>query len=182
MKKSHNIDEKYLDKIISVAYGDAGLFDKLEVFVRAKRSPEVEKLLKEYMQTADAVHLMGKEECPAETVRSAEKITGGRISLRRNTLVRTAGLLLMRPAMSAAAAVVILSIAALVIFRQPKEEQKYSKAEVENAELQVKESLSLIGKVFKKTQYRLADEVLGKQVAAPLQKSIEAVNDLLKGG
>ena len=51
-KKSNKIDEKLLDKIIAVAYSDAGLYDRIIVWVKSKNNPEIKGLLDEYKLTA----------------------------------------------------------------------------------------------------------------------------------
>ncbi len=40
---SNKIDEKLLDKIIAVAYGDAGLYDRLVVWMNAREIRKIEK-------------------------------------------------------------------------------------------------------------------------------------------
>ena len=36
---SNKIDEKLLDKIIAVAYNDAGIYDRMVVWINARRYP-----------------------------------------------------------------------------------------------------------------------------------------------
>jgi len=47
-KSSYKIDEKLLDKIIAVAYSDAGLYDRMVVWINVRRDPEIKGLLDEY--------------------------------------------------------------------------------------------------------------------------------------
>ena len=178
MKQQKIIDDKYLDKIISVAYGDAGMFDKLLVYSDSQKYPEVKKLLDEYSATADEVNSFANQKCPDDLVKKIGKETID----RRKDKTGKYSIVFRSPIFSSAALVFIIAIAALLIFRQPNPEQKFSKAEVLTAEMQVKQSLGLVGKIFKKTQNTISYDVLDKQVVPPIKKGMNAVNNLLNGG
>ena len=60
------MNEKLLNRIISVAYGDADFFEKLKIYFLAAGNSEVKRLLSEYKATAKAVHKLEQEECPQE--------------------------------------------------------------------------------------------------------------------
>ena len=182
MKQQKIIDDKYLDKIISVAYSDAGIFDRLIVYRDSKIYPEVKKLLEEYRLTADEVMNIANQKCPDKLVINIDsKIKKESLNSRRNIPGRYS-IIFRKPVFSSAALVIILVIAALIIFRQPNPEQKYSKAEILTAEMQVKQSLGLVGKIFKKTQNTISYDVLDKQVVPPITRGMNVVNNLLNGG
>ena len=67
---SNKIDEKLLDKIIAVAYGDAGLYDRLIVWMHARRDPEIKTLLDEYRLTAYSVHSLDEKKLPEANLKS----------------------------------------------------------------------------------------------------------------
>ena len=54
-KKSSKISEEFLNKIISVAYKDAKIFDKAVVYYLAFRNSEIKKLLNDFKKTAAEV-------------------------------------------------------------------------------------------------------------------------------
>ena len=64
------MEEKLLNKIISVAYRDANLLDKLKINWLAKKNLEVKKLLSEYKIIANQTHNLDLEECPEEIIDS----------------------------------------------------------------------------------------------------------------
>ena len=63
-KRSHNISDKLLERIISVAYGDSGWLEKIIINRKAKSNPEILQLLEEYKLTADSVHRIKQSEVP----------------------------------------------------------------------------------------------------------------------
>ena len=75
-KKLNKMDENILDKIISVAYKDASLKDRINVYFLAKKNPEVKKLLTEYRETAGNARKVPMEECPDSVITSLEIKTG----------------------------------------------------------------------------------------------------------
>ena len=176
MKRQKVIDDRYLDKIVSVAYGDAGILDKLIVYRDAKKNPQVKKLLDEYKATAVEVKDIASKKCPDKLIENTEA------QIRKEKTPVKYSIVFQKPVYSSAALAIIIAIAALLIFRQPNQGQKYSKAEVLTAEMQVKQSLGLVGKIFKKTQNTISYDVLDKQVAPPIKKGMNVVNNLLNGG
>jgi hypothetical protein len=182
MKRSNHINDEFIDKIISVAYGDAGFFDKIKVRKAAERDPEVRKLLEEYRETAGALGLMKLEKCPDEVVASARRKTGVDVS-RVSFWGRFLGALTYRPVVPLAAAVLVAALFFSIFFiDRPGVDQHYTHAQVLTAERQVKESLAIVGRVFNITEDQLQNQIIKKQVVPPLRQSILIVNDLFKGG
>ncbi len=171
-KKLNNIDEEILDKIIAVAYKDASLNDRISIYLLAKRNPEVKRLLNEYMETAGNVKKVPLEECPDSVIKSLEIKTGK----EKKSFV-------IKPAYAFAIIVLFVSALVFVLLNQNKEkEQVYSKAEVAHAEMQVKTSLAILNKVFKKTESLIEDDILPKRIGKPVQKSFSIINEVLIGG
>ncbi len=181
MNQSKHISDDLHDRIIAVAYGDAGIIDKLKVFLNAAKNHEVKKLLAEYKETAAAVNSFKEEKCPVEIIDSVNKKIKPELNGRRKEIL-TLGKFIKKPAVVFSTAVIVLGIFAMVLFYKPENKPEYSQAQVELAEKQVKESLALVGEVFRKTQYKLADDVLGKQVSPPIKKGMNLINNLFKGG
>ncbi|MHB1688071.1 MAG: hypothetical protein ACYCVH_11940 [Ignavibacteriaceae bacterium] len=182
MKKHFEVDKKYLDKIITVAYGDGNLFDKIEVYLKAYSNPSVKKLLNEYKLTSKAVESIYKEYLPNDILKTVQK----KVNIEENKLDSFFSgafkFLVFKPMYSVAAVIIILSISTFLLVRQPKPEKTYSKVEVELAEKQVKESFALVGKILAKTQNKVTNEIIGKEVVRPIQKGTAVINNLFNGG
>lgn len=169
-KKLNNIDENILDKIIAVAYKDASLKDRINVYFLARNDPEVKRLLNEYRETAGNVKKIPMEECPDSVITSLEIKTGKE---KKSFIIKPAH----------AFTIVVLFISALVfVLLNQKKEPVYTKAEVAQAEIQVKTSLAIINRVFRKTENLLDDDILPKRVGKPVQKSFSIINQVLIGG
>jgi len=178
---SNKINEKLLDKIISVAYSDAGLYDRLVVWIKAMRNPEVEKMLSEYKLTAKSVHQIAESELPESTISPVRQQIKGR---QKNDFI---GSIIYsfasKPLLSASmAGIIILIIISVLLFFNPPPEQKYTRAEIEIAQQQLGTSLAIVNKVFRKTEIKIDEEVLSKHVSKPLNKGLIYLNEYLIGG
>ncbi len=183
MKQQHNINDEFLDTIISVAYGDAKLSEKIRVHLAARKDPRVKELLNDYKSTAESLALLREEKCPEYIVNTADKVTGTGEQKAGSAWIETLGFFFKRPVLSASAAVVVIAIlVSVLLIRQPDVQPAYSQAQVELAQKQVEESLGMVGKVFKETKYTLATQILLKKVSPPLHESFTIINDLFKGG
>ncbi len=181
MNRLKHIKEDLHDRIVTVAYGDAGIIDKLKVYFNAAKNPDVKKLLAEYKETAKAVSSFKEGNCPDGIIDSVNKKIKSELNSSRKDMLPLSTFL-KKPVVVFSTAVIVLGISALLIFNKPENKPEYSKTQVELAEKQVKESFALVGEVFKKTQYKLAEDVLGKQVSPPIKKGINLINNLFKGG
>lgn len=181
MNRLKPINEELHNRVVSVAYGDASLIDRIRVYFEGLKNSEVKKLLAEYKETAATVNSIASEECPDEIIDSINNKIKQELSSSRKDK-QSFGILIKKPAIVFATAVIVLGIFTLIFLNKPENKTQYSKAQVESAEKQVKKSLALVGEVFRKTQYKLADDVLGKQVSPPIKKSMNLINDLFKGG
>ncbi len=180
-----NISEQLLDKIISVAYGDAGLFDKITVWIKAKTDPEVKNLLNEYSVTAESIHRLSQEDLPAEienAIRKKVGVTNNR-EKPQSQLSYAFISFFAKPAYPAAAiGLIVAVIISFMLFKQPAASHTYTKAEIELAQKQLEKSFAIIGKVFEDTEKQLDDEVLSKRVSKPLSKELKFLNDYFIGG
>ena len=171
-RKSDNIDEEMLDRIIATAYKDASLAERIKVYFLTRKNPEIKKLFNEYREIADKVKKVPLEECPDSVIKSIELKTGNEnISFK------------LRPAYIFAATVLVVStLVAVLLYQNKEKETVYSKAEIELAEQQVKTSLAILNKVFKKTEDLIQKDILPKRVGKPLNKSLSIINEVLIGG
>ncbi len=171
-KNLNDISEEILDKIIAVAYKDASLKDRISIYFVAKKNPEVNRLLKEYKETAGNVKKVPLEECPDFVIKSLEIKTGK----EKKSFV-------IKPAYAFAITILVISTLVFVLLNHNKEKEPvYTKAEVAQAEMQVKTSLAILNKVFKKTENLIEDDILPKRVGKPVQKSFSIINQVLIGG
>lgn len=182
MKKHININEKYLERIISAAYGSSNLTDKIKIYIDCLFNSEVKAVYNEYQKTAAAVKSLQKIECPDEVLLKAHKsIEHLKSTITKRRLIES--LFIGKPSfISLAALAAVIGIIGFLIFKSPASEQTYSQQEIETAEEQLRDSFERIGLVFKKTRSVIEEEVLPKQVGQPILKSINKLNDLLLGG
>ena len=75
-----------------------------------------------------------------------------------------------------------IAIVSFILFRDPTPTPKYSKAEIELAEKQFRESIAIVGKIFEKAEKDFGNEILNKQVNKNLSRGYFLVNNILIGG
>ncbi len=180
-KKSFELNEAMHNKIISVAYGDAGLLDRRKIMQAAAENEEVRNLLDEYKKTAREVKKIDLEEFPQELLKTIESKT---ISLKKNTntfFYDLYSVILSRPGYSAAVTIVLVAAMVISLIINKPVQYNYSAAEINVADKQAKYAFEIVGKIFNETNITLQKEVLGKAVAKPLNESIGVVNKLIKG-
>jgi len=165
-------DEDTLNKIISAAYKDAPLTDRLKVYLLARKNDEVKKIFDEYRITAGHIKKIKPDECPDYLIESVKaKVKPGE------------KIFILRPAFIFTAALLIITITvSLLVFHNKEEKPVYSKTEIELAEKQVKTSLVILNKIFKKTENMIQEDILLRRVGRPVHKSLTIINDVLIGG
>jgi len=180
-KSSNKIDEKMLDKIIAVAYSDAEMYDRIVVWMNARRYPEIEKMLAEYKLTAKSVHQLIETDLLVSTLSSVRQRTTGKS--QNNFIGSIIYSFASKPLLSASTVgIIIITIVSVLLVYNPPPEQKYSKAEIEFAQKQLGESLAIVNKVFHQTRKKIDAEVITKYVSKPLNKGLNLINDYLIGG
>ena len=171
-RKYNEMDDIILNKIIAAAYNDAGLKDRIMIYFLTKRNPQAKRLFNEYRNTSKRVKRIPLEKCPDSVIES--------INI---TFTEKSKVMLFRPAYIFPVIILLVSILIAILITQSSEkEETYTKAEIELAEQQVKKSLAIVNKVFKKTENLINEEVLPKRVGRPIQKSISIINEVLIGG
>ncbi len=179
----NNIDEKLMEKIIRTAYGDANIIEKLFVKLKAKNNPEVKKLFDDYRKTASAVRNIPLFKYPEHQVNNTLKKMKITPVKEKSYLLDFVWLIAKRPLLSSATfAIVIASFVTVFWANRANMEQQYSKAEIVLAEQQVKESLNIVGRVLKRTQLKVEEEIINERVKEPLHKSFNIINNLFIGG
>lgn len=178
-KKSFKIDEKLLEKIVSVAYGNAGFIDKLGVRRLAKKYPEVKEALENYEKTAKELKKMDFSTCPDELIENVEKLINIDKKKERSLFSDLGSIFITKPLYSAAAVTIfVIAILFSTTLERNFEHSEFSKQEVEVAGEQVEKALALIGKVFNTARTTIEKDILTKQVSNPLNESVKSVNEL----
>jgi len=178
----NNIEESLLDKIIAVAYGDAGWIDRITIHRMAKKDPLVKQLLNEYRLTAASVHNIKETELPAIISETAKLKLGNEFNSNPAGSFIYAWLF-ARPIISTGiASIFVIAICGILLFNEPVPEYTYTEAEIELAQQQLQESISIVNKVFRKAETELDTEVMPIHVGKQVNKSFNLLNDLLIGG
>ena len=184
-KKEAKIEEDLLNKIISVAYNDAGLYDRFVVWIKAKKDPEVKNLLDEYSLTANSVHNIKPEEVSFNLYERLQD----KMSLQLGHQDVTSKLsyafysFFAKPVYTAASiAVILIAVVTFILFNSQEVKHTYTKAEIELAQKQFEQSIAIIGKAFNDAEKKLDEDVMTKHVSKPLNKSLNFLNDYLIGG
>lgn len=178
--KSVKIDKKLLDRIISAAYKDSPLRDRLFIKLKAARDPEVRMLYHEYQTTARSVHRLGKEACPESITSSIEKLMLGGQKKTSSFLLDIYGVVFSKPLYSAAMILVIVSAAVLsVSIRQKEQPRPYTQKQIALASQQASETLRMVGGILNETKSTVIREVLTEQVSKPINQSLSIVKNLI---
>jgi hypothetical protein len=184
-KISNKINTELIDKIINVAYGDAGIIDKIIVTWKAVSDESVKKLLEEYHTAANKVHKLRDADLPDYVVENVNnKIKPERVDENISSKISySVFALFSRKAIPfAAAGIIALTVISFLIFNEPAPTHKYTKAEIELADIQLKQSLAIVGKVFTKAERNFSEDILNKQINKKLSKGYYLVNNILTGG
>jgi len=182
MKYRLEIDEKIVNRIISVAYGDANPFDKIKIYLLAARNNEIKRLLTEYKITAGSIKNLKKENCPDEILQKIKNNSGLEKKFLLTPVIKFLQTLIYKPATITAAVLIIAAgIALFMIFNKGGKEQ-YSEKQIQLAEKQVKQSLVLVNKIFNRTANKLEYDILREQVAKPVHEGVSTINELFRGG
>jgi hypothetical protein len=179
MKEQTEIDGKFLDKIISVAYGNGSLFDKIEVHIKANSNPLVKKILYDYKATSKAVRYASKEYKLAAHLNIIKSELYTRDSFFISLFARLCMPNIIKAAYSAGAVTIIVIISIFFLLRPPRHEPAYSKEQIALAEKQVKESFALVEKILVKAQNKTTEDVIRNNVLRPIQKGNVIINNLL---
>ncbi len=176
------MEEKLLNTIISVAYGDSTLWEKVKIYRLAIKNSEVKTILDEYKKVAKQAHKVDLEYCPDEIVDNVTNITRIKPSKDNSLLFDLYSFVFRKPALSTAIlSVFILALVSTFIFKRTEIRDQYSIQEIETADQQIKQSLALIAGVFKKTTLTVERDVLTDRVSRPIIKSLNLVNDYFQG-
>lgn len=184
-KESNNLDQKLIDKIINVAYGDAGFFELIYVHFKSISNNEIKFLLDEYRKTAKTVHNIKLEEVSNFISERINNITGG-INKKHfifSRITYASFYFFSNKAIPVTVfSVMFMVIVSFFVFKEQTPPHKYSYAEIELAQKQLKQSLAIVGRIFQKTENSFNKEILQNQINKNLNRGYFLVNNILIGG
>jgi hypothetical protein len=184
-KESNNMNQKLIDKIINVAYGDTRIIDWIYIHLRSLSDKEIKSMLMDYKNTVKAVHHLKQEEVPDHIL---EKVNG-RVKSATTGNTISSGIsygffsFFGKKAIPATIlAIILVSVISFFLLRAPEPTHKYSKEEIELAETQLKQSLAIVGKAFQKAKKSFNEEIINNQLNKNLNRGYYLVNNILIGG
>ncbi len=177
------MNEKLIEKIISVAYGDAGFIDRIHIGILAMKDKEVMELLNEYRKTAGEVHSLREEEYPEEAVNKILKAAdiGGK---EKHTFVADIfGVFVRRPFAASAAAFLLVGLLVTTMFITNREpELKFSHDEISKAGEDTRIVFKAIDELINGAGDLIIDNVLKEKVAAPINENLLKVSNIINEG
>src|SRR4030043_1996476 len=147
-KKLCNIDEDMINKIISVAYNDAKLFDKIFIYRLAKHDERVKNLLNSYKSTASEVHKINEKKLPLEVLRLIRSKNTPSVEIKNTFFADLLTIAFARPIASALAAVILITALAVAIVQNRPVKYQYSQAELKLGDQKARQALAIVGKIF----------------------------------
>ena len=179
------MDQILVDKIIRVAYGDAGIIEWFYVRLRALTNNEINSLLEEYKKTASAVQNLKQEDVPEHIIERVNNYTNSYNQRKPIISAISFGLFTFwnkKAVPATVLGIILVLIVSFFVFRAPGSTHKYSKAQIELAEKQFRQSMVIVGEAFQNAEKSFSDEVLNKQVNKNLNRGYYLVNNILTGG
>ncbi|PIQ10365.1 MAG: hypothetical protein COW71_03045 [Ignavibacteriales bacterium CG18_big_fil_WC_8_21_14_2_50_31_20] len=169
------MNEKLKDRIICVAYGDASFLEKFKINRLASKDEEVKQILEEYCKIAKTVHSITKEEY---TEKPKIRVF---INEPKSVFEEIYLIIIGKPLISFAAAVLLVfAISFSIINNKELSYDGYSIAEVEKANLEVKQALQIVNSIFTKTENKIKHEIFREEVSKPLNEGMNTINKLFK--
>jgi len=184
-KELNSLNQKLIDRIINVAYGDAGFFDLIYVHFKSISNSEIKSMLDEYRRTAKIVHSIKQEEVPNYISEGIKYITD--YSIKKDSIFSRISFGFFyffgnKAVPATVFGIIFIVVISLFALKEQTPTHKYSKAEIELAQKQFKQSLAIVGKTFQKAEKSFNKEVLQNQINKNLNRGYFLVNNILTGG
>ena len=173
------INKELEEKIIAVAYGDSSIIDKIKIWFLSLKNQQVKILLHEYKTTANAVHEIDEQKLPEKVLESVKS----KIKFNKGDGLSFS---FFHPKLAVAGSLITIICLAIISYftflNQDSSDLKYSRAEIELAQKQARESLEIVAKVFRRTEVDLDQDILTKKISKPLNEGLTIVSDYVTGG
>lgn len=174
--------EELLNKIISVAYGDSNIKDKISIYLLSLKNEEARKVLNEHKRIASATHNLELEECPDNVIEKVSASIKAEDLRSRSMFGDLYSIFFRRPLLTGAVAgTIVLAVVSTFIFDRPEIKQQYTQQQIEQADSEVKYSLALVANVLNKTKKTIEKDVFQDRVNKPIKESLYIINDYLEG-
>jgi hypothetical protein len=177
------MNDKLAEKIISVAYNDAGFIDTMHIKILALRDREVRALLNEYRGTAREVHSIKEDELSEERTEQLYTQAGTRPKGKPAFLPDILSAFVARPVISSVTAVAVVALLITTMFvKNRTAESAYSDEEVIKAAAQTRQVFEVLNRAFDDAKTIVEDKVLKENVARPINDSYKKISKILKEG
>lgn len=177
------MNDKLLEKIISAAYGDAGLMDKLYIYMLSLRNREVRDILNEYRSTAREVHSIKEEELSEDKVGMLYAQAGSKRRGKSAFLFDILSIFTAKPVVASVTAFAVMALIITTMFvknRQP--EAVYTDEQIITAAAQTRQVFQIINEAFDNAKVVVEDKVLKENVAKPINESYKKISKIIKEG
>lgn len=171
------MNEDLKNKIISTAYGDAGLIDKIHVYLLRTKYENVDELYLEYHSTAKAVKKIGKEEIDEIVIERAKSKIKMKDESNSGFLEDVYGIIFNRPIVTVATTVILVAAITFSVLNQKDFTPQYSQQEIELADKQTRDALAIVTKIFKSAENKIKED-FNTRVKKPINKGLKIVDDL----
>ena len=180
-KRIFDLTEAQKDKIISAAYGNGSLSDRLIVRRLIFSNEEAKKFYLSYKQTASEVKQIAEEECPSDILKTVQQKTKRVLENKGSFMSDLYSAVFSRPIVSAVTTVVLIASIVIALIVNRPVQYNYTQAQIIDADRQAREAFLIVGKILKETHATLQNDVLGERVSKPLNQSIRIANKLFEG-
>ena len=180
-KMSYKITEMLYNKIVSVAYGEGSILDKVRIRYLAAKDNEIKKIFLASQNIAKAVRNLDEEQFPEEILKKVE----GKTILLKSTgsffLNDFISILLAKPLVSTVTAILVVTTITLSLLMNKPSDTVFSRDEIVNADKQARYALAIVNKIFTQTNSTLKEEVLTNRVSKPFNDGYNFINNLIEG-
>jgi hypothetical protein len=177
-KKFYELNEEMIDKIISVAYDDASLRERIFVYRAAASDEKVKELLVSYRSTAKEVRQINEEEFPDELLQEGKLANLPTNKIKNYFLNDLVYIVFTRPLAAASACLILITVIITAIALNRPVEYKYTDVEIRIADKQARYALAIVGKIFDQTKITLKNEIFQDKIGRPIKESFGIVNKL----
>ncbi|KUO59394.1 hypothetical protein APF79_03300 [bacterium BRH_c32] len=179
-QNNYKIDDQLLEKIISVAYKDAGFLDKIKINYLASKYDNVKELLNEYKNTAEEIHSIELEEFPTS---SLEEVTR-KLNIDREKQPKfwndLYSVFIRKPALVyTLSALIMVSITVSIFQNRNMNQNEFSKQEIAQANKDAHEALYLVSTILNDASTHLQNDVIKEKIATPINQSLGIINNIL---
>lgn len=183
--KQHKLNSEEIDLIINAAYNDLSLINKLRAYLLINKNEEAKRIYDEYKETAESVKEITQYEMSEELEHKIKNKIGLKTEERRSFVTDLYSLIIMKPvAASLTAVLLVITISTSVLLNNNRtvENNNYSQAEIEMAELHTKQALEMVSSILTNTSNKVRKDILKNTVSSEINKGINIVNQLFIEG